>query len=73
MGDGLAAERPLDARPKLVHRQRGRVDDQIGRGADGGEHRAFCGNSFGQRLIALQRVAATVLLVSADQDVVGGL
>ena len=50
-----------------------RVDDQIGLARSGSSIGALGGDPFGQRLVALQRMAAAVLLVPADQDVVGGL
>ena len=73
VGDRLAAERPLDALPQRRHRQRRGVDDQVGGGPHRGQHRALGGNALGQRLLALQRMAAAVLLVAAHQDVVGRL
>ncbi len=67
----IATECPLDAFPQAPHRQRGGVDDQVGGGAHRRQHPAFGRDALGQRLPALQRVAAPVLFVAAHQHVVG--
>ena len=71
---GELRESAAKARAEFFGGQRGGVDDEVGRVAHGAQLAALARDGRDKRLAGLcERVAAAVLVIAADEDLVGGV